>query len=83
MVCVRYPPSLRQVENILHERNIGTLQEFAAIHAVADTQFNLERHIPNAAELWAGKVPSSDWEWWARQDSNLQHDRYERPVLTS
>ena len=22
-------------------------------------------------------------EWWARQDSNLQPDRYERPALTS
>jgi hypothetical protein len=22
-------------------------------------------------------------EWWARQDSNLQPDRYERPALTN
>jgi len=22
-------------------------------------------------------------EWWARQDLNLQPDRYERPALTS
>ena len=28
-------------------------------------------------------VPSFDKEWWARQDSNLQPDRYERPALTS
>ena len=28
-------------------------------------------------------VPSFDREWWARQDSNLQPDRYERPALTS
>ena len=25
---------------------------------------------------------SSDGEWWAWQDSNLQPDRYERPALT-
>jgi site-specific DNA recombinase len=28
-------------------------------------------------------VPSFEREWWARQDSNLQPDRYERPALTS
>ncbi len=28
-------------------------------------------------------VPSFVREWWARQDSNLQPDRYERPALTS
>ena len=31
----------------------------------------------------AGKVPSFDREWWARQDSNLRPDRYERPALTN
>ena len=29
------------------------------------------------------KVPAFVREWWARQDSNLQPDRYERPALTS
>ena len=29
------------------------------------------------------EVPVSVREWWARQDSNLQPDRYERPALTS
>ena len=29
------------------------------------------------------EVPASVREWWARQDSNLQPDRYERPALTS
>ncbi len=28
-------------------------------------------------------VPSFDQKWWARQDSNLQPDRYERPALTN
>ena len=28
-------------------------------------------------------VPSFGTGWWARQDSNLQPDRYERPALTS
>ena len=27
-------------------------------------------------------VPRIGKEWWARQDSNLQPDRYERPALT-
>jgi site-specific DNA recombinase len=30
-----------------------------------------------------GAVPSSVQEWWARQDSNLQPDRYERSALTN
>ena len=30
-----------------------------------------------------GKVPRFVQEWWARQDSNLRPDRYERPALTS
>ena len=29
------------------------------------------------------EVPSFVTNWWARQDSNLQPDRYERPALTS
>ena len=29
------------------------------------------------------EVPSFDMEWWARQDSNLQPDRYERSALTN
>ena len=28
--------------------------------------------------MWSRKNPG----WWARQDSNLQPDRYERPALT-
>ena len=28
-------------------------------------------------------VPSFVKEWWARQDSNLRPDRYERPALTN
>ncbi len=30
--------------------------------------------------------PQFQWvgeKWWARQDSNLQPDRYERPALTN
>jgi site-specific DNA recombinase len=30
-----------------------------------------------------GQVLSFDREWWARQDSNLRPDRYERPALTN
>ena len=30
----------------------------------------------------AAGVPSFVQGWWARQDSNLQPDRYERPALT-
>ncbi|MCW5691010.1 MAG: hypothetical protein KIT48_01455 [Pseudolabrys sp.] len=29
----------------------------------------------------AGANPAKRPEWWARQDSNLQPDRYERPAL--
>ncbi len=29
------------------------------------------------------KMPDFVPNWWARQDSNLQPDRYERPALTS
>ena len=28
-------------------------------------------------------APPACWKWWARQDSNLQPDRYERSALTS
>ena len=28
------------------------------------------------------RLPPSPVTWWARQDSNLQPDRYERPALT-
>ena len=31
----------------------------------------------------AKEVPGSVREWWARQDSNLRPDRYERPALTN
>lgn len=34
------------------------------------------------AEEGAGEVPRFVPEWWARQDSNLQPDRYERSALT-
>lgn len=34
------------------------------------------------AELIAEVFNNAVMRWWARQDSNLQPDRYERPALT-
>src|SRR3954463_184921 len=31
---------------------------------------------------WIDRRTGSEPRWWARQDSNLQPDRYERPALT-
>ena len=39
--------------------------------------------ISEAEQSGTDKVPAFVREWWARQDSNLQPDRYERPALTS
>ena len=36
------------------------------------------RHFPRQP----GKSPFGGTAWWAREDSNLQPDRYERPALT-
>ena len=33
-------------------------------------------------DLVTGRCPCRITHWWARQDSNLQPDRYERPALT-
>jgi hypothetical protein len=43
---------------------------------------NLDAHRPLANVcLWKGMTIYTV-RWWARQDSNLQPDRYERPALT-
>ena len=39
--------------------------------------------LPVAAYNCQYKRPRSSSGWWARQDSNLQPDRYERPALTN
>ncbi len=39
--------------------------------------------ISEGEQSGTDKVPAFVREWWARQDSNLQPDRYERPALTS
>ena len=39
--------------------------------------------LANPDSTKATGVPSFEKGWWARQDSNLQPDRYERPALTS
>ena len=37
----------------------------------------------NMGEMKSIRRSFSEGGWWARQDSNLQPDRYERPALTS
>ena len=39
--------------------------------------------ISGSTELDTSGVPSSVPDWWARQDSNLRPDRYERSALTN
>ncbi len=53
---------------------------------------DLDRHLINDIDISRGRAfeleDRSDTAigrfegWWARQDSNLQPDRYERPALT-
>ena len=52
---------------------IGFVYAFASLK-LRRTRFALPVSRPRAARQ--GKA------WWARQDSNLQPDRYERPALT-
>jgi putative transposase len=51
MYYIRYPLSLRQVEDILHERGMckfrlmGSLQKFVAIQSAFLNHFNHQRHL--------------------------------------
>ena len=38
---------------------------------------------PKETKPGTDMMPSSVPKWWARQDSNLQPDRYERSALTN
>ena len=49
MMYVRFPLSLRNVEDLLFERGVGirheTVQPFASVQANGHKHFNLERHL--------------------------------------
>jgi putative transposase len=51
MMYVRFPLSLRQVEDLFHERammkfrSMKSLQKFVAVHASVHNHFNQQRHL--------------------------------------
>ena len=66
------------------------IRQFVSEVAVSDSEIRISGPKSALAAAIGSKqistdngVPSFDREWWARQDSNLQPDRYERPALTS
>ena len=74
MMYVRYPLSLRNVEDLLHERGIdvthetvrfrrmSALQKFASIHGSVHNHFNQERHLTSRA-LFKARRNTALTEW--------------------
>ena len=71
-------------------RSIWRVETFRFFPASVATRASLRR--PQAPRLPANRgllpplaleAPNTATGWWAREDSNLQPDRYERPALTS
>ena len=50
---------------------------------ISDPKIALHDGLAGERSNRKGQVPSLGREWWARQDSNLRPDRYERPALTN
>ena len=74
MMYIRYPLSLRQVEDLLFERGIDICQEtvrlwwnrfgpmFAAVHASIRNHFNQDRHL-NSREIFKQNRSAALAEW--------------------
>jgi len=66
MMYVRYPLSVRQVEDLLHERvmtkfrSTELLQKFVSIHATFHNNFNKKRHLNSANNLKVGRAAARD-----------------------
>ena len=68
MLHVRFPLSLRNVKDLLHERamlrfrRMRSLQKFAAIHASVSNHFNQERSLSSRQHFKANRAAAlAEW----------------------
>ena len=63
MMYVRFPLSLRNVEDLLFERGIKSLQKFASVHANFHNHVGAQRHLVNRQTSKAARsVALAEWQ---------------------